>query len=350
MRHRQVIPRTNAGYNRGFTLIELLVVIAIIAVLIALLLPAVQQARESARRTECRNKMKQLGLALHNYHEVYQSFPYSGAGPYSGEAFLTAIGTEHSWNEFILPQIDQAPLFNQINFSINNGTGTNLTLLNNQTYVFQACPSNPFSSSRVCSDGRKFVNVTSGTASPYVDEIWNTSPMNYAPCAGPTQLDGFPGPSGNPAPMDCADQLGAGVLGFCALATSSQYPGGNRAKVPGMFGMNGAVASRISDVTDGTSNTILLCERRGELERSMGIFSSGYFGAVPTGMKINSKYIVPKDAGGSYFKNCGASSYHTGGAHFLLGDGAIRFVNENVDFRTYNYLGGKAEGQILGEF
>lgn len=333
--------------RHGFTLIELLVVIAIIAILIALLLPAVQQAREAARRTECRNKLKQLGLALHNYHDVHQRFPYSGCGPYSGEVFLTPIGTEHTWNELIMPQIDLATIYNQINFSINNGSGTNFSLLNNMSYPFQSCPSNPYSSGRVCSDGRKFVNVTSGVTSS-VDEIWETSPMSYAPCAGPTQIEAFS--PGDPTPKDCSDQLGPGVYGYCAASTSSQYPGGNRAKVPGIFGMNGSVASRIADVTDGTSNTLLLAERKGELERSMGIFSSGYFTAVPTGLKINSKYIVPRDAQTSYLKNCGASSYHTGGANFLMADGAVRFLSDSLDFRTYNYLGGKSDGQVLSEF
>ena len=333
--------------RNAFTFIELLVVIAIIAVLIALLLPAVQQAREAARRTECHDKLKQRGLALHNYHDAHQCFPYMGTGPYSGEVFLTAIGTEHSWNEFVLPFIDQAALFNQINFSINNGAGTNFTLLDGKTYGFQACPSNPFSSGKACSDGSKFVNVTSGVSSS-VDEIWNTSPMCYAPCAGPTQIESFS--AGSPTPKDCADVLGTGVFGFCALATSSQYPGPNAAKAPGIFGVNGSVATRLAAVTDGASNTILLAERRGELERSMGIFSSGYFGAVPTGLKINTKYIVPNDAGGSYLKNCGASSYQVGGANFVLADGSVRFISDNINFQTYNSLGGKSEGQVVGEF
>lgn len=332
---------------RAFTLIELLVVIAIIAVLIALLLPAVQQAREAARRTECKNKLKQLGLALHNYHDAHLTFPYSGSGPYSGEAFLTPIGVEHSWNEFLLPFIDQAPLYNQIDFATNNGAGNNYTLLNNKSYGFQSCPSNPFSGGQACSDGRKFVNVTAGAITG-VDEIWSTSPMCYAPCAGPIQIEAFS--PGDPTPKDCSDLLGVGVFGFCALATSSQYPGGNPAKVPGIFGENGSVVTRFANVTDGTSNTIMLVERRGELERSMGIFTSGYFTAVPTGLKINSTYIVANDARTSYLKNCGASSFHVGGAHFLMADGAVRFFNNNIDFKTYNYLGGKSDSQVVGEF
>src|SRR5688500_4365529 len=103
--------------RRGFTLIELLVVIAIIAVLIALLLPAVQQAREAARRTQCRNNLKQIGLALHNYHDVHNTFPmgYCAGMTYVDGASDTSPGW--SWATYILPQLDQGPLYNQFNWS-----------------------------------------------------------------------------------------------------------------------------------------------------------------------------------------------------------------------------------------
>src|SRR5476651_1064146 len=96
----------------GFTLIELLVVIAIIAVLVSLLLPAVQQAREAARRAQCKNNLKQLGLALHNYHDVYNRLPYNGRTP----GAQSGGGTEASVFIRLLPQIDQQPLFSQLNF------------------------------------------------------------------------------------------------------------------------------------------------------------------------------------------------------------------------------------------
>ena len=126
--------------RRGFTLIELLVVIAIIAVLIALLLPAVQQAREAARRSQCTNNLKQIGLALHNYHDVYNTFP---AG-YIDQGVAANRG-HYSWTSAILPYIDQAPLSNLMRVGdvpLSTNLTNNLTAMQTPLSGF-ACPSNP---------------------------------------------------------------------------------------------------------------------------------------------------------------------------------------------------------------
>jgi len=314
--------------RRGFTLIELLVVIAIIAILIALLLPAVQQAREAARRTECKNKIKQLGLALHNYHDTMLRFPYSGTGA-SGAPI-------HTWNEFILPYIDQAPLYNLIDFNIANGAGTNATNLNNRLYTFQACPSNPYSSG----------TTAVGNVGFYGDGFitWNTGIMCYNAMGGPAQLNWG-------AQADCVPGYGATpptTGSYCGVAGSANYTDSPGA-APGIFAQAGRVSSKIRDITDGTSNTIMLGEHRGELCIYQGIFS-GNFGGTTTGLKINSPLINNNDASGSFTTNHGMSSYHVGGAHALMADGAVRFIGNNVDFATFNYLGGKSEGQVVGEF
>src|SRR5271170_971149 len=117
-----MVKRSGTLRKRGFTLIELLVVIAIIAVLIALLLPAVQQAREAARRTQCKNNLKQLGLALHNYHDNYRKFPLNRLSNRNvGTNFMTPVWGTLGWIPGLLPFMDQGPLFNMINASDQNG-------------------------------------------------------------------------------------------------------------------------------------------------------------------------------------------------------------------------------------
>lgn len=145
--------------------------------------------------------------------------------------------------------------------------------------------------------------------------------------------------------MDCS---AAGSPNYCGWPNSSHLTS-KPAECPGIFADNGVVASLIAHVTDGTSNTLLLSERKGELSRYKGIFSDTQQGCI-TGMKINSVQIQPMNSG-AYANNCGASSHHVGGgAHFAMADGAVRFISENIDFVTYNNLGNKRDGATLGEF
>jgi prepilin-type N-terminal cleavage/methylation domain-containing protein len=308
--------------RRAFTLIELLVVIAIIAVLIALLLPAVQQAREAARRTQCKNQLKQLGIALHTYHDSIQKFPYSASAySYPGPT----IGTSHVWFEFILPYIDQAPLYSQLNFNVDNFATANAALLQNRHFVLQSCPSNPYVGGFTTFKGNGFASFPL------------TQLMSYAPCIG-----GANETTWYTQPPDCA---AAGT--YCAMTNSWLYAN-DPSKAPGVFAGSGVVCSGIRDIVDGTSNTFLLLERRGELSLYSGLFGNNWQG-VQTGMKPNSPSI-DMTTDGAWTKNGGASSNHVGGLHALMSDGSVRFISNNIDFATYNYLGNKSDGQVVGDF
>ncbi|HWL10577.1 MAG TPA: DUF1559 domain-containing protein [Planctomicrobium sp.] len=345
--------RTISSRRTGFTLIELLVVIAIIAILVALLLPAVQQAREAARRSQCKNNLKQLGLALHNYHDTVSRFPYALSGQqynvtgnigdatfYIFESPPSAGSVCHTWIELIFPYIDQAPLYNAINFNRNimdnsGAAPTNLSLINNRIFSFQACPSNPYSS-RTRAVGDLPWQGRSGT--------YNASPMCYAPSAGAATL--FPFTAGI---VDCS----AGTGSYC-LPLNRVMPTDNPALTSGVFSA-GVVSRKMRDLTDGASNTILLGERRGELYNGGGLFSWQFY-CLTTSMKINSPNLDPtKSDNGSarpyaFEVNLGASSHHTGGAHFLLGDGTVRFISNNIHFPTYNYLATISDGNVVAGY
>ena len=311
------------SWSRGFTLIELLVVIAIIAVLIALLLPAVQQAREAARRSQCTNNLKQLGLALHNYHDTTGCFPYSSSAQ---PQWVSA----HTWNEFILPYMDNAPLYNQINFKVHNSdnnTGnnnpTNYALLT-KPVKHQKCPSNPFSDSLRRIDGAGF------------DQFGDNQVECYAPCSGSQYSDG--------AGPDCA---ALGTPNWCATP-GSDWNGASAGHNPGMFSGRSVWCSRIRDCTDGTSNTMMVGERRGESMHHGATFTWNFQGAY-TGQKINSPtatWTTPTN----YKQNMGFSSRHVGGCFVVFGDGRVKFLSENIDYQTYCRLGDKSDGGVVGEY
>lgn len=312
--------------RQGFTLIELLVVIAIIAVLIALLLPAVQQAREAARRSQCKNNMKQLGLALHNYHDTVQTFPLSSIFVINSDATTNYNG--HTFNSFILPYVDQAPAYNKLNFALPCTSAPNNAVCVGKTWNFQACPSNPFASTLGNYDG-----------------TGNTQGASYMVCAGPASY-------GNYSTTDCGT---AGMPAYCSTAAA----GTTVTKRSGIFSMGNAAwyyASRIRDITDGSSNTIALGEVRPEGNSYFGMFAIQAYGFA-TAYKINSTLQLPPTSTIPYYGypnglqyNSGMGSAHVGGAHVCLGDGSVRFLSNNIDFATFNYLSNKADGVAIGDF
>ena len=343
---------------RGFTLIELLVVIAIIAILIALLLPAVQQAREAARRTQCKNNMKQLGLALHNYLDVYTRFcpgvmfsadPRSNGG--SGHSFGPSFyGT-------LLPYFDQAPMYNQMvwegrspGYVHEGGGSTNNAGEHNRDIVLNAGP----------------LTLMRCPSSPNAVSAVRNSTYNYEPFAH------YAGISGAADPQSFTETriFDDGSLGLIS--------GG------GLLVPNKAMRPR--DCTDGLSNTMMVGEQNGQLERLVaGTFSElnasgtthgwlmgcrvpgtppNYDPAGTTGddraFNITTVRYSPNQEpfanqlfpgmGSNVGANNPLMSYHTGGVQILLGDGAVRFLSENINLETLKQLATRDDGQVIGEF
>ena len=361
--------------RRGFTLIELLVVIAIIAILIALLLPAVQQAREAARRTQCRNNLKQLGLALHNYHDVFNRFmpgivsrvEQTGPAGSSCPNLSTAGSLEAgcwAWGTFLLPYIDQAPAYNTLNpgpINLEQAASVPATLRILQT---------PLAAFRCASDTGPELNNFDNTLAGH----------EILPASGPSQYSRF-----------IVDTAGTKI----AIATSNYVAVANAgdsttpAICPTQYGPAlGLVAQNsrvgVRDITDGTSNTFAIGERAWKFNNLLAGAGTIYgVSAAPgsnmdQGSSWNIKSAFTNVAGLTYdglnwSQNNRAhagrafSSPHEGGVFFLMCDGAVRFISENIDQRkgtvtgpegypaniTTNTLGRlavRSDGFVIGEF
>ncbi len=297
--------------QRGFTLIELLVVIAIIAILIALLLPAVQQAREAARRSTCKNNLKQIGLAMHNYHDVHRTFP-----PGMIDVAVTS-GQNHNllgWGTFILPFVDQGPLYQQI----DNNNGFDSTQGAWQVALNSAGTPAPFIETDLSRTSIPVYQCPSDTTGGTNAEIEDYGTSTYVVCVGEL---------------------------FEPSSTSLR----------GVFYTNSS--TRMRDIIDGSSNTFLAGERtsNGPTVGSIwiGAKQDGMEGTNSVGRRL-SAVAAPTNTGATYQINgtnyAAFSSMHEGGAHFLMGDAAVRFVSENISTTTYARLGGMADNQVVGEF
>lgn len=307
--------------NNAFTLVELLVVIAIIGTLVGLLLPAVQAARESARRSTCMNKLKQLGLAMHGHHDAMQFLPatnnalnLNGSPAQWYHVGDNGNGPRKTWFIDVMPYMEQMDLYGRYSLSTHIDNEPNYSLLNNRRMPEHACPSNPWSS-------------RNATVSGGFDVIGNSQVPCYAPCMGPQGVDGVP--------PDCAS-----YPSYC-VANNANWNDGTPAGNPGMFGGRAMFRCKFSLVTDGLSNTIMLAERRGELLNFGGIGARHLLGAG-TGLRINSPSMNLSNSA-AYQNNNGASSVHSGGAFFSMGDGAVTFLQDSIDFQLYNALGGRSD-------
>ena len=283
--------------RRGFTLIELLVVIAIIAILVALLLPAVQQAREAARRTSCKNNFKQIGLAFHNYHDVHRSFPPGFARSNPGGS-----GRGWGWGVLILPFLEQPALFDQINpnrapFPVTMETGSPeiavRTTLQQPLAVYR-CPSDPGAP----------INTNRGSfgTSNYVG-VWGS---------------------------DAAGGTHTGAGNGCLFYDSG-------------------VSFR--DITDGTSNVLLVGERSYRPTSRMGAIYAGVNSSIGAGWASVMRGVWDNEQ----LRINGTDAYvfsslHKGGAQFLQADGSVRFISENISGLTMDIITQRSSGQVAGEY
>ncbi len=333
--------------RRGFTLIELLVVIAIIAILIALLLPAVQQAREAARRSTCKNNMKQIGLALHNYHDTFRVFP-PGNQPQTVGDCGAATCRGPSWLTLILPYIDQAPAYNQITFNgtdwtmQSNRTNRNWAVTNTLRVASLWCPSSPMKQTR----GEGTNASTQALGAP---GTINVQVVNYVGISG---------------------SYNRGGTGVCCPSPST-WTGYARSNYNGIIiaaNSRPEEAIRIRDITDGTSNTAMVGEQSNYRDGSAGsdddrasdhnggAWSGGAGGNTDWWLNMTTvRYPINHTGGGyghnqSYHRHTLFSSTHVGGAHFVFADGRVRFLSENINYRTLSALCDRHDGNIPGEY
>jgi prepilin-type N-terminal cleavage/methylation domain-containing protein len=303
---------TIRGRQRGFTLIELLVVIAIIAVLIALLLPAVQQAREAARRTQCKNNLKQLGLALHNYHDTFNTMP-----PGAIQVFGGNNQNEATWVSMILPGLDQAPLYNRANFS--------------SCFGCVAAPGNP----------------SYEIVSPNIPGMVCPSDVDVDLAFGAYRRGNYVANSGIGALRSVADP-------------------NDPTRTAGPFTMNSKM--NFKNFIDGVSNTVLVAELlkvpgtdfRGVMhypEGSMYQHDQTPNSSVPDQFRTAFCVSITRaPCTGTYtaWNNrsivIGARSLHVGGVQVLMGDGSVRFVSDNIHRPTWLAIGTPAGSEQVGEF
>jgi len=355
--------------RRAFTLIELLVSIAIIGVLVGLLLPAVQQAREAARRIRCLNNLKQIGLALHGYHDALESFPTGGFG-------LGRQRNDYGWRPLVLPWLEQAAVFNAINYQLS--LGGDLPEVSGASYTIWTTPLQAFLCPSDGGNGDGFRPWAGQYPYPYPD---GQSPSNTPP------VD----PAGNVATVvpvaNYAGSFGDNYCGgaLCGGLPWETYPyrnqppgtprigwggfwGTTRAdadgpgKLRGFFDYRGYTTVAIRGVTDGLSSTLLVGEvlpARAADNNLYGRNGSTAGTTVPLGFNSNTFPAADPSCNGNWEGpdaplGCrygsaakGFVSAHVGGAQFLFADGSVKFVKASIHLTVYCALGSRAGGEVI---
>ncbi len=300
-----IIPRTKRG---AFTLIELLVVIAIIAILVALLLPAVQQAREAARRASCKNNLMQFGIAIINYEHQWETFPIGTANA-TGPIINERKGYHVGWMVRILPHMDDSNAYNKFDFTKGAYDPANKEIAE---YLpgWRHCPSAPIQSYFDVSDEETGESI----------EVARTS--------------------------------------YAGVHHSKEAP--INSDNNGIFVLNQAISAH--DVTDGLSHTLMVGEKiYGGHE--LGWVSGSRATLCNTGSPPNQIIYDIREEAGPVGANMlsewepedpeatvGFVGFHTGGVQFVLGDGSVRFISENVNPKTFSNLGNRHDGELIGEF
>jgi len=317
-------PRSSSpsSLKNGFTLIELLVVIAIIAILIALLLPAVQQAREAARRTQCKNNLHQLGVAMHNHHQAYDAFPTA----------VSATGVQHFWGAQILPFVDQNPLSGLYDYTVRFNDARNQEAVK-YPLPFLICPSTP--------------------GGPNMDVRFVTSPAPGWPAAA-SDYAGNSGPDSAlwTAPATVSYPRPATIEGFFSGTTKPGVPG-----------------RKIRDILDGTSSTVMFFESAGvpkiwrndSVVPGSGEITSAASNYVPVRSWAAGNVSLARGYGSDGATRPGprminASNYiaiysfHPGMANVAMADGSARSINENVDVNVMASLLTAQGSEVVGEY
>ena len=357
-----MLGRLHLSRWRGFTLIELLVVIAIIAILIALLLPAVQQAREAARRSQCKNNLKQLGLAIHNYEGNAKQFPINSAHSlytvWNGAGQATGGGWKGSVFAMLLPFTEQAALYKEIDFK---DTNTN----DYEAIPKKLQPGGPGSAGPFYSEISK--TGVSTFICPTYDQstkVWgDTGVTNYMPSAG-AQM--FWGNSCMPYSASFDGNATGGYDGYfknvpnnwSSTKTAWWAMTNDPNEVSGVFS-NGGYGAKMAQISDGTANTIAIGEVRPNCTSwyMTGWGTVGPSRAATTMVPINYDSCLTSNTGPtecSYYDNHNTSqgfkSKHRGGAHFLFCDGTVRFLADNLSYDTYQRLGDRRDGKTATNF